>query len=160
MISCFAQEFYMYSNLFYRLKSCYLAFRLGDVIYFSRIFIWLLRCTEPTVSKSSLLFESFNKFTYKCKFPVLITRALPTYWLEKNAFFVFYKRDAATYRLLNCLGETSKMSYKKHFSDKLYKLIDSIEITFNFYFLRKSRHNCQGVDVFSDIFEFLLLLYI
>ena len=79
-------------------------------------------------------------------------------WEER--FFLFYKRDAATYRLLNCLGETSKMSYKKHFSDKLYKLIDSIEITFNFYFLRKSRHNCQGVDVFSDIFEFLLLLYI
>ena len=34
-------------------------------------------------------------------------------------FFSFYKRDAATYRLLNCLGETPKMSYKKHFSDKI-----------------------------------------
>ena len=42
---------------------------------------------------------------------------------------------------------------------KLYKWIDSIKITFNFYFPRTSRHNYRGVDVFSDIFELLLLLY-
>ena len=38
---------------------------------------------------------------------------------EERFFFALYKRDAATYRLLNCSGETSKMSYKKHFSDKI-----------------------------------------
>lgn len=37
MVSCFAQEFDMYGNLFYSQEICFLAFRLGYIKYTSRV---------------------------------------------------------------------------------------------------------------------------
>ena len=44
-------------------------------------------------------------------------------------------------------------------SEVLNKWIKNIKITLVFYFPWKSRYNCRGTDVFSNIFELLLLLY-
>ena len=36
-----------------------------------------------------------------CKLLLLIDEVILTYLLLKNAFFMFYKRDSATFKLLN-----------------------------------------------------------
>ena len=52
------------------------------------------------------------------------------------------------------------MSYKKDLKDKFKKNeLKTSKSHLFFYFPRESRYNCRGMDVFSNIVEFLLLLY-
>ena len=48
--------------------------------------------------------------------------AILTYWTFKDTFFTFYKRDTATFNLLNCLDRKSLMSYKKDLNDMFQKI--------------------------------------
>ena len=48
--------------------------------------------------------------------------AILTYWIFKDTFFTFYKRDSATFNLLNCLDRKSLMSYKKDLNDTFQKI--------------------------------------
>ena len=72
---------------------------------------------------------------------------------------MFYKRDSATFKLLNCLDRISLMRYQKHLNDKFKKWIKSIKTTLVFNFPQKSKCKGQDKDVFSNIVELLLLLY-
>ena len=51
------------------------------------------------------------------------------------------------------------MSYKKHFNDRFGRNNWKYQNCFYIYFHRKSRFNYWAMDVFSNIVEFLLLLY-
>ena len=88
------------------------------MMYFSRTFTLLLRRMEATLTKSSLLRESFNKLAPKSKFLVSNNDAILTYWPVKNIFSRFHNLDSATFELLNCLDRISLMSYKKSLNDK------------------------------------------
>ena len=126
---------------------------------FSRAFTLLLPRKETILTKSSLICESSDKKAPTCKFLVLNTEVILTYLPVKNIFFTLYKRDSATFKLLNYLDRMSLISYKKHLNDKLKKWIKNIKITPVFCFTRKGWYNCRGADVFSNIVEVLLLLY-
>ena len=126
---------------------------------FSSAFTLLLPRKEAILTKSSLICESSDKKAPTCKFLVLNTEVILTYLPVKNIFFTFYKRDSATFKLLNYSDRISLISYKKHLNDKLKKWIKNIKITPVFCFTRKGWYNCRGADVFSNIVEVLLLLY-
>ena len=82
---------------------------------------------------------------------------------------MFYKRDSATFKLLNCLDRISFMICRKH--------LNILWLWFEWYVLKKNELktsksrwlfiyperlgncNCRGTDVFSSIVELLLLLY-
>ena len=53
--------------------------------------------------KSSRLCESSNKFENNWKILASTNQAILTYLSLKNSFVTFYKRDSATFKLLNCL---------------------------------------------------------
>ena len=72
-------------------------------MYFSCTFASLLRRKEAVLSQSSLLRESYDKFAPKCKFLTSSSEAILIYRPLKNTFLSFYKRDSATFKLLNCL---------------------------------------------------------
>ena len=45
-----------------------MSFQLGDIVYCSRIFTWVLRCKKVTFTKSSPLCKSSDKFSARCNF--------------------------------------------------------------------------------------------
>ena len=99
----------------YSWKNYFLAFRLGDVMYFSLTFTLLLGCKETTLTKSLLLCERSVKFASKCKSLASNNEAILTYWIPlKNIVYTFYKRDSATFKHLNSLDQIYLMSYKTH----------------------------------------------
>lgn len=81
MVSCFAQEFDMYGNLFYSQEICFLAFRLGYIKYTSRVvpldvFLWR---KEAILTTSFLLCEGSNRLAPKCKILAPNNEAILTY---------------------------------------------------------------------------------
>ena len=66
LVSCFTQGFYIFGSLFYSLKNYFLAFRSGDIMYFSRTFTLLLRRRESIPTKSPPLCENSVKFPPRC----------------------------------------------------------------------------------------------
>ena len=88
------------------------------MMYFSRTFTLFLRRKETILTKSSLLCENSVKFAPKYKSLASNNEAILTYWPLKNTFFTFYKRDFATFKLLNCLDRISLMSSMKHLNGK------------------------------------------
>ena len=87
------------------------------MMYFSRISARVLLRKEAILTKSTQPCESSNKFARKCKFLASNNEAILIYLPLKINLFTFYKRDSATFKLLNCL-----MSYKKHFNDKFIRM--------------------------------------
>ena len=51
------------------------------------------------------------------------------------------------------------MIYKIHLNEKFKKWIKNIKTTLVLYFSRKSRYNCRGTEIFSNIAELFFLLY-
>ena len=74
-------------------------------MYFSRIFTWFLLRKEVILTKSSLLCESCNKFSSKCKLSALNNEAILT---------ILTKRNSAIFKLFNCLNQASLMSSTQH----------------------------------------------
>ena len=68
-------------------------------MYSSYIFAWLLQPVEEVLFKSPLLCKTPNKSASKRKFLISNDEAILTYWPLKNTFFIFYKRDSATFKL-------------------------------------------------------------
>ena len=89
----------MFGSLFYIWKNYFLAFRFGDMMYFSRTFTLLLRRKETTLNNSSLLCERSVQFAPERKFVASNNEAILTFWPLKNTLFKFYKRDSATLEL-------------------------------------------------------------
>ena len=144
---------------YYSWKNCFLAFRLGYMMNFSRTFTVLLWRKEEILTKFSLLCKSSDKFVPKWKLLASNNEAILTYWTLNNTIFTFHKGDFPTFKLLNYLDRIYLMSYKKYLNGKSEKWIEKIKITFVFYFPRTSTCNCQGTDVFSNTAELLLLLF-
>ena len=71
---------------YFLFKELFFVFCLGDIIHFSCIFTWPLKCKEQFLTKSSLLCENTDKFFSSNN------EALLTYWpLQKNFFTLFYR---------------------------------------------------------------------
>ena len=121
---------YYFGIPFYSWKNYFLAFRLGDVMYFSLTFTLLLGCKETTLTKSLLLCERSVKFASKCKSLASNNEAILTYWVIRHIEWWIKKKG-----------------------------IKNTKIMLNFYSRWNSISNCRGTDVFSSIFELILLLY-
>ena len=91
----------------------YLAFRLGDMMYFSR--------TSTFFSDVRKLCESSVKFSARWKYLASNSEAIMTYWPLKNTFPKFYKRGSATFKLINCLDRISLIGHKKQLNGKFKK---------------------------------------
>ena len=102
-----------------------------------------LRYNEAILTKSSLLYESSNKFATKFKFIFPHHEAIMTYWSLKNTFFTFCKCESAIFKLLIYLNKTYLMSYIKHLNNKFKEWISRIKITFIFHFSQNSRCSSQ-----------------
>ena len=59
-----------------------------------------------------ILCESTDKFVSNYKLAVSNNEAILTYWPVKNTFFMFYRLESATFKLLNHLNQISLLSYK------------------------------------------------
>ena len=90
-------------------------------MYFSPIFICLLRLEEPTLTNSLLLCKASDKSAAKFKYFFSNDKAILTYWFLKNILFGFYKRASATSSYFNRLKQISFMSYRKDLNDKFQK---------------------------------------
>ena len=92
------------------------------MICFSHTFTLLLRRKETVLTKSSLPCKSSLKFK-TCKSLASNNEATLTYWPLKKPLkrITFYKRDSATFKLLNCLDRMFLMSYEKELNDKFWK---------------------------------------
>lgn len=71
-------------------------------MYFRFIFTELSqRMEESSPTKSPVLYEITDKFASNYKLAVSNNEAILTYWHVKNAFFMFYRREAATFKFFN-----------------------------------------------------------
>ena len=91
-------------------------------MYFSCTFTSILRRKEAILTQSSLLCESLDKFSTKCKFLASNNDAILSYWPLNNTFFTFYILGSAIFKLLSCLEQIFLISYKKHLNDKFKKM--------------------------------------
>ena len=67
-----------YGSLFYSQKNCFMPFLLGDIMYFSCTFTWLLRGKKAILIKCSQICESLNTFAPNYKFLASINEAILT----------------------------------------------------------------------------------
>ena len=82
-------------------------------------------------------------------------QAFLTYWSLKNTCFTCYKRDSATFKLLNCENQIPLMTLTQYFDDKFLRNELTVS-NFVFNFPLQSRYNCRVMNVFSKIKSILL----